>query len=116
MNAKHEKIVNEITRKCVDTYTLENDYRVKVYTYHDKVKKVYWSTIKECTVEASGSEGIYFEKHTMHTDLHELAGRVEALRYNPENMKKAHEAALYSVRELVDQLLEAGQVREKVSA
>jgi hypothetical protein len=116
MNAKHEKIVNEITRKCVDTYTLENDYRVKVYTYHDKVKKVYWSTIKECTVEASGSEGIYFEKHTMHTDLHELAGRVEALRYSAENMKKAHEQALYSVRELVDQLLEAGQVREKVSA
>lgn len=116
MNAKHEKIVNEISRKCVDTYTLDNNYRVKVYTYHDKVKKVYWSTIKECTVEASGSEGIYFEKYTMHTDLHELAGRVEALRYNPENMKKAHEQALHSVRELVDQLLEAGQVREKVSA
>jgi hypothetical protein len=116
MNVKHEKIVNEITRKCVDTYTLDNNYRVKVYTYHEKVKNVDCSTIKECTVEASGSEGIYFEKHIMHTDLHELAGRVEALRYNPENMKKAHEQALYSVRELVDQLLEAGQAREKVSA
>jgi hypothetical protein len=89
---------------------------VKVYTYHDKVKKAYWSTIKECMVEASGSEGIYFEKRTMYTDLHQLAGKVEALRYSAENMKKAHELALDSVRELVDQLLEAGQVREKVSA
>ena len=116
MNAIHDRFVNEITRKCVDTYTLDNNYRVKVYTYHDKVKKVYWSTISECTVEASGTSGIYFEKHTMYTDLRQLAGKVEALRYNPENMKKAHEAALYSVRELVDQLLEAGKVREKVSA
>jgi hypothetical protein len=89
---------------------------VKVYTYHDKVKKAYWSVISECTVEASGTTGFYFEKHTMYTDLNRLAGRVEALRYNPENMKKAHELALYSVRELVDQLLEAGQAREKVSA
>jgi hypothetical protein len=116
MNAKHEKIVNEISRKCVDTYTLDNNYRVKVYTYHDKVKKAYWSTIKECMVEASGSEGIYFEKHTMHTDLHQLAGQVEALRYSAENMKKAHELALYSVLGQVEELLEAGQWREKVSA
>lgn len=116
MNAKHEKIVNEVSRKCVDTYTLENNYRVKVYTYHDKVKKVYWSVIKECVVEASGTTGIYFEKHTVHTSLNQLAGKVEALRYSPENMKKAHEQALYSVRELVDQLLEANKDREKVSA
>jgi hypothetical protein len=116
VNVKHEKLVNEITRKCVDTYTLENNYRVKVYTYHDKVKKVYWSTIKECTVEASGSEGIYFEKHTMYTDLHELAGRVEALRYNLEKLKAAHELALFSVFGQIEELLEAGQAREKVSA
>ena len=116
MNAKHEKIVNEITRKCVDTYTLENNYRVKVYTYHDKVKKAYWSIISECVIEASGTSGIYFERHTMHSDFNQLANRVEALRYNAENMKKAHEIALSSVRGLVDQLLEAGQVREKVSA
>ena len=116
MNAIHEKFVNEITRKCVDTYTLENNYRVKVYTYHDKVKKVYWSTISECTVEASGSEGIYFEKHSVHTDIHELAGKVEALRYNSEKLKAAHELALYSVFGQIEELLEAGQAREKVSA
>jgi hypothetical protein len=115
MKAKHEKHVNEITRKCVDTYTLENNYRVKIYTYHDKVKKAYWSTIKECVVEESGTTGIYFEKHSMHTDLNRLAGKVEALRYNPENMKKAHELALYSVLDLVGELLESNQERERVS-
>ncbi len=116
MNAIHENFVNEITRKCVDTYTLENNYRVKVSTYHDKVKKVYWSTISECVVEASGTAGFYFERHTMYTDFNRLAGKVEALRYNPENMKKAHGLALDSVRGLIDQLLEAGKEREKASA
>jgi hypothetical protein len=116
VNVKHEKLVNEITRKCVDTYTLENNYRVKVYTYHDKVKKVYWSVISECTVEASGTAGFYFEKHTMYTDLNRLAGKVEALRYNPEKLKAAHELALFSVFGQIEELLEAGQAREKVSA
>lgn len=116
MSVKHDKFVNEITRKCVDTYTLENNYRVKVSTYHDKVKKVYWSTISECVVEDSGTTGIYFERHSMHTDFNRLAGRVEALRYNPENMKRAHALALDSVRGLIDQLLEAGKEREEVSA
>lgn len=116
MNAKHDKQVNEITRKCVDTYTLENNYRVKVYTYHDKAKKAYWSIISECEVEASGTSGIYFERHHMRIDLNKLINSTPAPRYNPTNMKKAHEEALYSVRELVDQLLEAGLTREKVSA
>ena len=116
MNAKHDKHVNEITRKCVDTYTLENNYRVKVYTYHDKTKKVYWSVISECEVEASGSSGIYFERHRMHVDLNKLISSISAPRYNPTNMKKAHEEAIYSTRELVDQLLQANQAREKVSA
>jgi hypothetical protein len=114
MNAKHEKLSNEISRKVVETWTLENNYRVKLYTYHDKVKKSYWSIISECIVEPSGSSGFYFEKHRMHEDLNRLAGRVDALRYNPANMAAAHAAALLNVRELVDQLLDAH--REKVSA
>lgn len=116
MNVKHERFINEITRKCVDTYTLDNNYRVKVYTYHDKAKKAYWSIIKECVVEASGIAGIYFEKHTVHASLNQLAGKVEALRYNPSNMSKAHEQARESVSELIQQLLEANQAREEVSA
>jgi len=116
MNAKHDKFTNEVTRKCVDTWTLDNNYRVKVYTYHDKVKKAYWSIIKECTVEASGTSGIYFERHSVHKDLNRLAGTVIATRYNPTNMVKAHDDALYAVRELVDQLLQANYEKEEVSA
>jgi len=39
MNAKHDKFTNEVTRKCVDTWTLDNNYRVKVYTYHDSLMR-----------------------------------------------------------------------------
>lgn len=116
MNAKHEKFTNEITRKCVDTWTLDNNYRVKVYTYHDKVKKVYWSIISECTVEASGNSGIYFERHSVHSDLNRLANKVIATRYNPSNMVKAHSDAVEAVRELVEQLLQANYEKEEVSA
>lgn len=114
MNAKHERFLNHVSRKCVDTWTLDNNYRVKVYTYHDKNKKSYWSIIKECTVEESGTTGIYFERYTVHTSLNQLAGKVEALRFNGDSMVKAHDNAIYSVRELVDQLLDLN--KEKVSA
>jgi hypothetical protein len=116
MNIKHERFLDHTSRKCVDSWTLDNNYRVKVRTYHDKVKKAYWSVISECIVEASGTSGFYFEKHTMHTDLNQLAGKVEALRFNGDSMVKAHDSAIYSVRELIDQLLQANQAREKVSA
>ena len=114
MNAKHERFLNHVSRKCVDTWTLDNNYRVKVYTYHDKIKKAYWTTIKECIVEESGTTGIYFEKHSVHVDLHRLAGKVEALRFNGDSMVKAHDSAIDSVRDLIDQLLEIN--KEKVSA
>ena len=116
MNAKHDKFTNEVTRKCVDTWTLDNNYRVKVYTYHDKVKKAYWSIISECTVEASGDSGIYFERHSVHKDLNRLAGTVIATRYNPSNMVKAHSDAVEAVRDLVEQLLQANYEKEEVSA
>lgn len=116
MNAKHDKFANHVTRKCTDTWTLDNNYRVKVYTYHDKVKKAYWSIISECEVEASGTSGIYFERHSLHKDLNKLVSTVIATRYNPTNMVKAHDDALYAVRELVDQLLQANYEKEEVSA
>ena len=114
MNAKHERLLNHVTRKCVDTWTLDNNYRVKVYTYHDKSYKAYWSIIKECIVEESRTTGIYFERHTVHTSLNQLAGKVEALRFNGDVMVKAHDTAIESVRDLIDQLLDSN--KEKVSA
>lgn len=116
MNVKHDKFYNHVTRKCVDTWTLDNNHRVKVYTYHDKVKKAYWSIISECTVEASGDSGIYFERHSLHKDLNRLAGTVIAARYNPSIMEKAHNDAVEEVRELVDELLQSNYEMEEVSA
>ena len=116
MNVKHDKFYNHVTRKCVDTWTLDNNHRVKVYTYHDKAKKVYWSIISECTVEASGTSGIYFERHSLHKDLNRLIGKVIGTRYNPSHMEKAHEEALSAVRELVEQLLQPNYEMEEVSA
>lgn len=116
MNIKHDKFSNHVTRKCVDTWTLDNNYRVKVHTSHDKVKKVYWSVISECTVQASGNSGLYFERHRMHEDLSRLINKVIVTRYNPSIMEKAHSDAVEAVRELVDELLQSNYGMEEVSA
>ena len=110
---KHEKYADATRRKVVETWTLENNYRVKVYTYHDKIKKAYWSIISECRIEASGDSGIYFEKHHMREDLNQLAGKAEGLRYNYEKLSAAHEAAAANVADQVAQLLAA---HEEVNA
>lgn len=107
MDVKKDKFINSTSRRIVESYTLPNNYRVKLYTYHDKVKKVYWTTISECMVEESGTSGIYFERYRMNIDLNRLAGKVDALRYDSYKMQQAHELALYGVRELIDQLLES---------
>jgi len=111
MEVIHNQISNDARRKITDTYTI-GEYRVKVYTYHDKNKKAYWSIISECTVEPSGTTGIYFEKHRLYTDLNKLINTAIASRYNYQHLISHHNKALLMVRELIDQLLE----KEKVSA
>lgn len=111
--ATHEKFGNETTRKIAETWTTADNYRVKVYTYHDKNKKVYWSIISECIVEASGESGFYFEKHCLRSDLNRLIKQTLATRYNYEKMSTAHESSVAEVESLVANLLEA---HEKVSA
>ena len=111
--AIHEKFGNETTRKITETWTTSDNYRVKVYTYHDKIKKVYWSIISECIVEPSGDSGYYFEKHSLRDDLNRLISQTLATRYNYEKMSAAHELAAAEVSSLVASLLAA---HEKVSA
>ena len=113
MEVIHNQISNDAHRKITDTYTL-GAYRVKVYTYHDKDKKAYWSIIKECIVEPSGTTGIYFEKYRFHNDLNKIINSAITSRYNYQHLVSHHNKALHMVRELVDQLLEKEQ--EKVSA
>ena len=111
--AIHEKFGNETTRKITETWTTSDNYRVKVYTYHDKIKKVYWSIISECIVEPSGDSGYYFEKHSLRDDLNRLISQKLATRYNYDNLRAAHELAAAEVSSLVASLLAA---HEKVSA
>ena len=113
--AKHEKFSNEMTRKITETWTLENNYRVKVYTYHDKNKKVYWSIISECLVSESGTSGLYFERHSLHQDLNRLIQSIPATRYNYEKMSTWHVSAVAQVTQLVADLL-ASHENEQVSA
>ena len=105
--AIHEKFGNETTRKITETWTTSDNYRVKVYTYHDKNKKVYWSIISECIVEPSGDSGYYFEKHSLRDDLNRLISQTLATRYNYEKMSAAHELAAAEVGSLVASLLDA---------
>ena len=107
MNATHEKFGNDITRKITETWTTPDNYRVKVYTYHDRAKKVYWSIISECEVEESGSSGFYMERHRLRTDLNRLISQTLATRYNYEKMAAAHESASSQVSSLVAELLAA---------
>ena len=105
--AIHEKFGNETTRKITETWTTSDNYRVKVYTYHDKNKKVYWSIISECIVEPSGDSGYYFERHSFPDDLNRLISQTLATRYNYEKMSAAHELAAAEVGSLVASLLAA---------
>ena len=104
--ANYEKFGNESTRKITETWTTSDNYRVKVYTYHDKNKKVYWSIISECIVEESGMAGIYFEKHSFHNDLHRLLQSIPAPRYNYEKISAWHNVAAMQAQTLIKNLLD----------
>jgi hypothetical protein len=104
--AQWDKFGDAQRRKIVETYTIGN-YRVKLYTYHDKVKKSYWSIISECQIEESGTSKIYFERHRIHEDLNQLAGRIDVSRYNWSNMERAHCMAAQTVQDQVMRLLAA---------
>jgi len=102
----HEIFKNDARRKITETWTTPENYRVKVYTYHDKSKKVYWSIIATCTVQESGSIGIYFEYSSSQTDVSRLAGKASATRYNFNRMEESHASAVESVRDLIAALLD----------
>jgi hypothetical protein len=105
VNAKHEKYASSERRKITETWTTPENYRVKVYTYHDKVKKSYWSIISECAVSESGTSGIYFERHSMHVDLNRLISSTPAARYDFRKLEHAHNLAAASVESLVSELV-----------
>jgi hypothetical protein len=100
----HNQITSKERRRITDTYTLENNYRIKISTYHDKVKKIYWSVISECVIRESGG-GVYFERHRLHADLNKLLATAPALRYSPKDLQSVHSHALDLGEELREQYL-----------
>lgn len=102
---EHNQTILKDSRRVADTYTLSNNYRIKIYTYHDKNKHAYWSVIKECVIRESGTAGIYFERHRPHADLNKLLATAPALRYSFKDLQAAHAAALELGADLRDQYL-----------
>jgi hypothetical protein len=103
---EHNQTILKDSRRVADTYTLPNNYRIKIYTYHDKNKHAYWSVIKECVVRDSGTAGIYFERHRSHVDLNKLLNITRAPRYSYTELITVHNLALQLGAELRDQYLE----------
>jgi hypothetical protein len=101
----HAQTINADSRRVVDTYTLENNYRIKIYTYHDKTRKAYLSVIKECIVSETGTPGIYFERSRPYTDLNHLLASERVTRYALKDLTAAHAVALELGADLRDKSL-----------
>jgi len=102
--AVHEKFGHEINRRIVESWTREEDnYRVKVSTWHDKTRKAYISNISECTIEKG--EGYTMEKWVMYSDLNKLVQIQAVSRYNYEKMSQAHLQAVAQVMDQVNDLI-----------
>jgi hypothetical protein len=113
---EHKQIISNERRRITDTYTLPNNYRIKISTYHDRAKKIYWSVISECVVRESGA-GVYFERHRMHADLNKLLATAPTLRYSPKDLHNVHAHALDLGEELKEQYLSinAGATAEELA-
>lgn len=112
---EHNQIVRNEARRIVDTYTLPNNYRIKITTYHDRERKVYWSYIAEAIVNPSGTSGIVFERSTSE-HLHRLLSSVKGLRFSAKDLHAAHANALQLGAELRDQHLADNKDKELVNA
>jgi hypothetical protein len=102
--ATHEKFGHEINRRITESWTREEDnYRVKVSTWHDKTRKAYLSNISECTIERR--DGFTMEKWTMYQSLNKLIQIQAVTRYNYEKMSDFHIQAVAQVMDQVTALL-----------
>jgi hypothetical protein len=101
--AVHEKFGHEINRRIVESWTREDNYRVKVSTWHDKRHKGYISTISECLIERN--EGYTIEKWVMYSDLNKMIQMQAVSRYNYEKMAEAHLQAVAQVLDQVNDLI-----------
>jgi hypothetical protein len=103
---KENQIVNTESRKIVNTYTLENGYRVKVATYHYANSKAIRSTISECIAREEATYSM--ETHRMFADFNEILITERVPRYSLKLLQDQHAKALEIAAPIVEQLLQAG--------
>ena len=101
---QHEKIAVDSSRKVSESWTREEDnYRVKVSTWHDKNRKAFISNISECTIEKN--DGYTMEKSIMYQSLNKLVQIQAVNRYNYEKMADFHTQAVAQVMDQVNALI-----------
>ncbi len=105
---KQDKIVNEQGRKITSTYTLENNYRVKVSTYHSSTSKVIYSILSECI---TGTSGIFtMETFMMYRDYNARVLSEPVARYSFKALQDQHERAIEQAAQQIAYLLAEGEV------
>lgn len=101
---QHEKHGHEINRRMVESWSREEDnYRVKVTTWHDKNRKAFISNLSECTIERN--EGYTMERSVMYQSLNKLVQIQAVSRYNYEKMSEFHAVAVAQVMDQVNALM-----------
>lgn len=102
--ATREKFGHEINRRIVESWTREEDnYRVKVTTWHDKNRKAFISNISECNIERC--DGFTMERSIVFQSLNKLIQMQAVTRYNYEKMSEFHIQAVTQVLDQVNALI-----------
>lgn len=108
---KQDKVINEQGRKITTTYTLENNYRVKVSTYHSSTSKVIYSILSECI---TGTSGIFtMETFVMYRDLNERVISEPVSRYSFKLLQDQHKRAIEQAAQKIALLLAQGEANER---
>lgn len=108
---KQEKVINQEGRKIVTTYTLDNNYRVKLSTYHYGNSKAIRSILSECI---TGTSGIFtMETFMMYRDHNELVISEPVARYSFKLLEDQHARALEAAAAAISSLLAQGEAGER---
>jgi hypothetical protein len=104
---KEDKVTDQAGRKIVTTYTLENNYRVKLSTYHYGSSKAIRSTLSECI---TGTSGMFtMETFMMFRDHNELVISEPVSRYSFKLLEDQHGRALEAAAAAISSLLAQGE-------
>jgi hypothetical protein len=108
---KQEKIINQEGRKITTTYTLENNYRVKLSTYHSANYKAIRTTLSECI---TGTSGIFTtETFMMFQDYNKQVISEPAARYSFKLLEDQHARAIELAAQEIALLLAQGEAGER---